>query len=204
MQHILSFPDIEFDPNSNIPIYIINCGFYKNVSRPISVSRPEGRLDYQLLLPLSGTMLIDKKEVSAGNIFLYCPRSPQNYTYYEAGSENKIAVSGSNGVILPYTEPGLEIGNLTCKNILKNHNFNTEITNPVSFGWNTNLTGNYRVVQYDPPEKMPGYCAAYLLSLSGEVTRVWWAYPIAEVISTIVVLLLFARIYQKKIKPLMA
>ena len=83
MQHILSFPDKEFDPNSNIPIYIINCGFYKNVSRPISVSRPEGRLDYQLLLPLSGTMLIDKKEVSAGNIFLYCPRSPQNYTYYE-------------------------------------------------------------------------------------------------------------------------
>ena len=44
--------------------------------------------------------------------------------------------------------------------------------------------------------------AAYLLSLSGEVTRVWWAYPIAEVVSTIVVLLLFARIYKQKIKPL--
>ena len=46
--------------------------------------------------------------------------------------------------------------------------------------------------------------AAYLLSLSGEVTRVWWAYPIAEVVSTIVVLLLFARIYKQKIKPLTA
>ena len=46
--------------------------------------------------------------------------------------------------------------------------------------------------------------AAYLLSLSGEVTRVWWAYPIAEVFSAVVVLLLFARIYKKKIKPLMA
>ena len=45
--------------------------------------------------------------------------------------------------------------------------------------------------------------AAYLLSLSGEVTRVWWAYPIAEVVSTVVVLLLFARIYKQKIKPLM-
>ena len=44
--------------------------------------------------------------------------------------------------------------------------------------------------------------AAYLLSLSGEVTRVWWAYPIAEVVSTIVVLLLFSRIYKQKIKPL--
>ena len=91
--------------------------------------------------------------------------SDKNYTYYEAGSENKIAVSGSNGVVLPYTEPGLEIGNLTCKNLLKNHNFNTGITDPVSFGWSTNLTGNYRGVQYDPPEKMPGYCAAYLLSM---------------------------------------
>lgn len=46
--------------------------------------------------------------------------------------------------------------------------------------------------------------AAYLLSLSGEVTRVWWAYPIAEVVSTCVVLFLFFRIYKKKIKPLMA
>ena len=44
--------------------------------------------------------------------------------------------------------------------------------------------------------------AAYLLSLSGEVTRVWWAYPIAEVVSTVVVLLLFSRIYKQKIKPL--
>ena len=44
--------------------------------------------------------------------------------------------------------------------------------------------------------------AAYLLSLSGEVTRVWWAYPVAEVVSTVVVLLLFSRIYKKKIKPL--
>lgn len=46
--------------------------------------------------------------------------------------------------------------------------------------------------------------AAYLLSLSGEVTMVWWAYPIAEVISACVTLFLFARIYKKKIKPLMA
>lgn len=46
--------------------------------------------------------------------------------------------------------------------------------------------------------------AAYLLSLSGEVTRVWWAYPIAEGASVCVTFLLFARIYKKKIKPLMA
>ena len=44
--------------------------------------------------------------------------------------------------------------------------------------------------------------AAYLLSLTGEVTNVWWSFPVAEVISLIVSLLLFWRIYSKKIKPL--
>ena len=46
--------------------------------------------------------------------------------------------------------------------------------------------------------------AAYLLSLTGEVTMVWWAYPIAECISVFVTLFLFSRIYKKKIKPLTA
>lgn len=45
--------------------------------------------------------------------------------------------------------------------------------------------------------------AAYLLSLSGVVTRVWWAYPIAESVSICVTIFLFSRIYKKKIKPLM-
>ncbi|MBQ8768799.1 MAG: MATE family efflux transporter [Oscillospiraceae bacterium] len=43
---------------------------------------------------------------------------------------------------------------------------------------------------------------AYLLSLTGNVTNVWWAYPIAEVISLCVTLLFFLRIYRRKIKPL--
>ncbi len=44
--------------------------------------------------------------------------------------------------------------------------------------------------------------AAYLLSLTGDVHAVWWSFPIAEVISMIVTLLFFARIYRQKIKPL--
>ena len=45
--------------------------------------------------------------------------------------------------------------------------------------------------------------AAFLLSLSGNVHAVWWAFPIAEVVSVTVTLILFARIYKQKIKPLM-
>ena len=44
--------------------------------------------------------------------------------------------------------------------------------------------------------------AAYLLSLSGDVNAVWWAFPIAEVISLTVTLICFTRIYRKKVKPL--
>ena len=44
--------------------------------------------------------------------------------------------------------------------------------------------------------------AAFLLSLSGDVHLVWWAFPISEVVSLAVTLFLFLRIYRLKIKPL--
>jgi putative MATE family efflux protein len=44
--------------------------------------------------------------------------------------------------------------------------------------------------------------AAFLLSLTGNVHMVWWSFPIAEVVSVTVTLILFARIYKQKIKPL--
>ncbi len=44
--------------------------------------------------------------------------------------------------------------------------------------------------------------AAYLLSLSGNVNLVWWAFPVAELMSLTVTLICFVRIYRKKIKPL--
>ena len=44
--------------------------------------------------------------------------------------------------------------------------------------------------------------AAYLLSLSGDVANVWWAFPIAEVFSMMVTLFFYLRIYRRKIKPL--
>ncbi len=43
---------------------------------------------------------------------------------------------------------------------------------------------------------------AYLLSLTGNVHAVWWSFPIAEVVSATVSLILFSKIYKEKIKPL--
>ena len=45
--------------------------------------------------------------------------------------------------------------------------------------------------------------AAYLLSLTGNVDAVWWSFPIAEFFSLAATMFFFARIYRKKIKPLM-
>ena len=44
--------------------------------------------------------------------------------------------------------------------------------------------------------------AAWLLSLTGDVHLVWWSFPIAEVASLLVTLVLFIRIYRQKIRPL--
>ena len=44
--------------------------------------------------------------------------------------------------------------------------------------------------------------AAFLLSLSGNVHLVWWAFPIAEVVSLLVTVALFLRIYRRKVKPM--
>ena len=43
---------------------------------------------------------------------------------------------------------------------------------------------------------------AFLMSLTGDVHAVWWSFPVAEVVSMIVSLIFFARIYKQKIKPL--
>ena len=45
--------------------------------------------------------------------------------------------------------------------------------------------------------------AAYLLSLTGDVDKVWLSYPIAELASGTVTAILFARIYRQKIKPML-
>ena len=44
--------------------------------------------------------------------------------------------------------------------------------------------------------------AAFLLSFTGDVHNVWWAFPISEVISLLTSLFFYSRIYRNLIKPL--
>ena len=45
--------------------------------------------------------------------------------------------------------------------------------------------------------------AAYLLSLTGNVNNVWWSFPIAELVSALVTLYFFRKIYKDKVQPLL-
>lgn len=44
--------------------------------------------------------------------------------------------------------------------------------------------------------------SAYLLSLTGNVNNVWWAFPISEIFSLVISLIFVVSIYKSKIKPL--
>ena len=46
--------------------------------------------------------------------------------------------------------------------------------------------------------------AAFLLSLTGNVNMIWWSFPIAEVVSSVLSVIFYSRIYKKKVKPMFA
>ena len=46
--------------------------------------------------------------------------------------------------------------------------------------------------------------AAWLLSLSGQLGLVWWAFPIAEIFSGILSVLFLLYAYRKEVKPMLA
>ena len=46
--------------------------------------------------------------------------------------------------------------------------------------------------------------AAFLLSLTGNVDLIWWSFPIAEVVSSVLSAIFYARIYRQKVKPMFA
>ena len=97
---------------------------------------------------------------------VHFPETPEkDYSYYAADeTENKVTIIKSER--LPYTEPGMEIGNLRCENLLQNHNFKRNGIDIDLTGWSNNLVGQqYRDIFFDPPEGMPGGIAAYLVSL---------------------------------------
>ena len=62
--------------------------------------------------------------------------------------------------------------------------------------------GSYSAIQSLSRQLIVLVPTAYLLSLTGNVHAVWWSFPIAEVVSVILTVFLFLRIYRQRVKPL--
>lgn len=66
---------------SEKPLYVNNCGFYRDLDSDISVTRPRGRDDYHLLLTSSGSIFVGEREIKSGQIYIFYPSTPQYYRY---------------------------------------------------------------------------------------------------------------------------
>ena len=116
----------------------------------------------------------DCPEIKQYKVYLH--DSPEkNYSYYESGNENRIEIWDEDGIIVPYTDPGSNIGNLRCENLLENHNFKdnsdtidiaageTDITLNHNM-WTSTLTEATDYLTFEHPEGMPGYCSVSLVT----------------------------------------
>lgn len=73
---------------SEKPLFVNNCGFYREIDSDIVVNRPRGRDDYHLILCSSGKICVGNEELDPGKAYLFCPSSPQHYRY-KSGEESE-------------------------------------------------------------------------------------------------------------------
>ncbi len=65
-------------------LFINNCGYYREVTATVPVSRPHGRSDYQLLFCARGFIAVGKRVLTDGEMYLFLPHERQEYTYNPA------------------------------------------------------------------------------------------------------------------------
>lgn len=74
--------------NLEVPLQVNACGYYRLINRPnMSILRPNGRCDYQLLYVASGkawfTFDTIPQEAPVGSVVIYPPGYKQQYIYYQ-------------------------------------------------------------------------------------------------------------------------
>ncbi len=117
------------------------------------------------------------KKIVRYNVY-YHDNPELNYTYYDStGEENKLPLTRTEGEFLPYTDPGMDLGGLYCRNLLRNTNFNrTQDFALQTWGWNTNLpTWDTASISTAPSDSMPGFIAAEIRNSnrSDQLVGIW-------------------------------
>lgn len=65
----------------SLPFFINNFGYYRDVEKEISVNRPNGRKDFQLIFVYKGKLLVGNKILTEGQSYIFYPEDPQIYKY---------------------------------------------------------------------------------------------------------------------------
>ena len=66
---------------SPMPVYINNCGYWRQLDKNVTVNRPNGRADYHLLFNVSGEIAVDGETLGEGEAYLIMPREGYEYIY---------------------------------------------------------------------------------------------------------------------------
>lgn len=67
--------------DDSVPFLVNNCGYYRDLQRDLTVSRPEGRDDYQIIFVSRGTLIANGTEVRSGGAYIFTPGQKQEYVY---------------------------------------------------------------------------------------------------------------------------
>ncbi len=83
MQSFFAMDTGTYDPAANAGAYlhVNNFGYYRDLNSEVSVSRPMGRADYQLLFAASGKIRLRDRTLECGEMYLFAPGEEQCYAY---------------------------------------------------------------------------------------------------------------------------
>lgn len=64
--------------DDSVPFLVNNCGYYRDLQRDLTVSRPEGRDDYQIIFVSRGELIANGEEVRSGGAYIFTPGRSRN------------------------------------------------------------------------------------------------------------------------------
>jgi AraC family transcriptional regulator, arabinose operon regulatory protein len=121
---------------------VTSCGYQKFITKNYTVAREKGRIDYQIIYIVEGkgcyTFEDGYREVEKGNIVLFLPSQPQNYTYYYKDKTelywihfSGYAVKGLLEKLGIHSQQVLYIGdNKECIELLKKTTYELQLKRP--------------------------------------------------------------------------
>jgi len=99
------------DRESTLPLYINNCGYYKEIESPMPIVRNVGREDFHIIFVARGEVKSSFGVARDGECIFYPPKEQQRYSYevrekslyfwiHYSGTESESIIEGTKGGII--------------------------------------------------------------------------------------------------------